>query len=219
MAEKNSIHRGFRTDLSGKVFNWLTVIGFDRVDQIGIQRRRFWKCRCECGRVVSVVGYALKNGQKSCGCWQDTHPGYRKHGATGTPEHKAWVSMLSRCFNANTKSYHRYGGRGITVCAEWRRDFSAFLEHIGPMPTPGLELDRINNDGNYEPGNVRWATMKEQARNRRNNRLIEFNGETICLQAWADRLGIRHNTLLKRLNKHGVEHALTSQRRANGWHL
>jgi hypothetical protein len=90
-----------------------------------------------------------------------------RHGMSRTPEYRAWWNAKLRCFSATCPDFHNYGGRGVSMCVEWRDSFAAFFAHIGPLPGPGYSLDRINNDGNYEPGNVRWATRREQAFNTR----------------------------------------------------
>ncbi len=142
----------------------------------------------------------------------ETGPDMRiKHGhgrrSSQTRIWRAWKSMLQRCEAPNNRGYSRYGGRGISVCERWH-DFSNFLADMGERPE-GLTLDRINNDGNYEPGNCRWATIKEQSRNKSTNRFIEFNGERRCLTEWAEVLGIKTGTLQARLKKWPIEQALT----------
>lgn len=130
-----------------------------------------WSCRCDCGseRVVSrSVLMESRNKQKSCGCWRRERISLAnfRHGRTHSPAWNSWSSMLTRCYNSNTKQYHWYGARGIAVCARWRA-FANFLSDMGERPA-GKTLDRFpNNDGNYEPGNCRWATPKQQAANRR----------------------------------------------------
>lgn len=135
------------------------------------------------------------------------------HGMTGTAEYKAWASMINRCYRMTDRGYHNYGGRGITVCQEWRGPggFIGFFACLGNRPTPGHTLDRIEVDGNYEPGNVRWSTMKEQGRNRRNNRLLTFRGRTMPLSQWAESIGITKATLVSRLGYLGwtLEQSLT----------
>lgn len=137
-----------------------------------------WDVRCGwCGSIRPMRTDHFRR-LKSCGCaaQQLREQSNTVHGATKgrkqTPEHKAWAEMKQRCYNPNNPRYPRYGGRGIKVCAEWLHDFQAFLDHIGPRPLqpgPGRRkwsLDRIDPDGDYEFGNVRWATAKQQARNK-----------------------------------------------------
>lgn len=124
------------------------------------------------------------------------------HGGSGTREYKIWAQMIQRCTNENDRAFAYYGARGITVCREWigRDGFAAFLEHIGPRPSLAHSVDRLDSLKGYEPGNVRWATATEQARNTRRNRIIEFNGELRCLSDWAERTGLRRETIARRLD-------------------
>jgi hypothetical protein len=122
----------------------------------------------------------------------------RKH----TPEYSAWSHIVQRCTNSKCKEWPNYGGRGISICQEWRDSYQAFLDHVGPRPSPRHTIDRYpNNDGDYEPGNVRWATMKEQARNTRRTRLVIFKGQTKCLQDWANEFGVSYQCLQARLKR------------------
>ena len=123
--------------------------------------RTYWLCECDCGVKKIVYAASLKNGEsKSCDCMKV------KHGMSKTPEYVAWLGMRKRCYNVNDAGYVNYGGRGIEVYEPWRKDFAAFFAHIGKRPGPYYSLDRIDNDGHYAPGNLRWATKKEQTNNR-----------------------------------------------------
>lgn len=151
-----------RIDLTGQQIGRWTVLGYAGID--GGQAR--WHCRCECGTVSSVNGAYLRSGQsRSCGCLGIELR--TTHGMYGTPLYRVWAAMLRRCENPKVERYPRYGGRGISVCERWH-NFQFFyddiMREIGPRPK-GKTLDRINNDGNYEPGNVRWATPQEQYAN------------------------------------------------------
>lgn len=118
--------------------------------------------------------------------------------------------MIQRCYDSNFPYYYRYGGRGITVCEQWRSSIENFYADMGPKPTRDHSLDRIDNDGNYSPENCRWATCKEQLRNTRANHLITYNGETLCITEWAEQLGMRPNALGLRIAKGWtIERALT----------
>lgn len=124
-----------------------------------------------------------------------------------SPTYISWESMKRRCRDNAVECYPRYGGRGITICAEWS-SFKAFLRDMGPRPA-GTSLDRIDNNGNYEPGNCRWATIEEQGRNKRNNRYATLNGETMLVSDWAKRLGMHYTGVILRLKNWPIEHALT----------
>lgn len=110
-----------------------------------------------------------------------------------------WRSMIQRCTDKDFKTYRHYGGRGVSICNRWLESFEAFMDDVGPRPSRKHSLDRIDNSGNYEPGNVRWATRTEQLRNTRRTRLLTFGGETHCLSAWSEKLGIDKRTIHSRL--------------------
>jgi hypothetical protein len=154
-------------DITGQTFGQLTVTGRAENRRGGEAR---WHCTCDCGGSTTTTGSNLRRGRTtSCGCAvaRFNRQARTTHGGRGTPEYEIWCSMIKRCENPNHHAYDRYGGRGIRVCPEWRSDFAAFLRDVGRRPRPELSLDRIDNNGNYEAGNVRWATAKEQAANRR----------------------------------------------------
>lgn len=118
------------------------------------------------------------------------------------PERGCWQIMIDRCHDQKNENYHLYGGRGIAVCRRWRESFAAFLRDMGPRPSMAHSIDRFpNGDGNYEPGNVRWATTKQQARNQRTNRLLTAFGRTQCVAAWAEELGLPAQAVYDRINK------------------
>lgn len=193
-------------DMIGKRFGRLTVRRFSYRKCPG---RLMWECICDCGNYCMIEGNSLRSRHTiSCGCWHREviekqkliHGHARKNAAT--PEYKIWCGISARCYNPKKRIYKYYGGRGIKMCTRWRRSFTAFLKDVKRKPSPGHTIDRIDNDGNYEPGNVRWATMSEQARNRRGNHLITINGQTKCLSEWAEIVGIKRETIKSRLNRH-----------------
>jgi hypothetical protein len=188
-------------DFTNERFGRLVVTGFAGM----IRRGRHWTCRCDCGNTSTVGTAQLLSGHtKSCGCLKDDLlvDRSRTHGVSGTAEYDAWFQMLKRCTDPSTKHYDRYGGRGITVCERWR-SLENFLADMGKRPSPRHSIDRIDNNGNYEPSNCRWATMSVQKRNYSRNRFYSYSGKTLCLKDWSREMGIHMNTLRSRLDKMG----------------
>lgn len=188
-------------DITGHRFGRLVVIGRD-------QKQPHWNCRCDCGEIARCSTGNLKSGNsKSCGCLsaevsKRKDNKFRKHNKTKTPEYNNWVRMRQRCLVENNVNFPSWGGRGITICERWN-DFENFLADMGTRPTPKHSIDRIDNNGNYEPINCRWATMKEQSRNRRSNHFVTVNGVTKTIVEWAEISGLHQSTIFKRLAKYG----------------
>lgn len=194
-----------RQDLTGMKFNHWTVL---RTAPSGTSGDTKWMCVCICGDEKAVFTKALQRGMsKSCGC----QSGREFHNGSNTAEYATWRRIIQRCTNPNNEDWHLYGGRGIIVDPRWST-FAAFLSDMGGRPSPQHSIDRYpDQDGPYSPDNCRWATAQMQARNMRANRMIEYNEETMCLSAWADRTGLSRNCIEKRIDVLGwsIEDALT----------
>lgn len=188
---------------SGDRFGRWTLLNMAEDDR---RKNHQWLCRCDCGVERVVKQSHLRDGSsRSCGC-----RGRRWiHGLSRTSEYLIWDGIKQRCLNPKDDSFHHYGGRGITICDEWRDSFPAFLAHIGPRPTPKHSIDRKDNSMGYEPGNVRWATQGDQMRNTRRNHLVEFRGETRSVTEWSEIIGINRGTLAGRLKCMPVEEAMS----------
>lgn len=173
-------------DLTGMKFNMLTVMGLDHRE--GTDKRHYkyyWKCICDCGKETIVEGYAIKHRQKSCGCIQkeSVRNANKKYDGNGSYDrlYKIRTGMIQRCYNKNSVAYKHYGGRGITICKEWLESFEVFKSWaLSHGYTEKLSIDRIDNEGNYEPSNCRWATMKEQSQNRRTCKNYKEKRKAVC---------------------------------------
>lgn len=156
-----------------------------------------------CGAAFTAEPNQIAKGDgKYCSgpCYWSTVKTHGESAAAGnSAEYRIWHTMKERCLNPNATGYAHWGGRGITICPKWCDDYRAFLADVGRRPGPGYSIDRIDNERGYEPGNVRWSTVKEQARNRRSNRLLTFNGETKCVAEWAEAVGLTSDCLLQRV--------------------
>lgn len=166
-------------DLTGQRFGRLVAIRRIEPAQGATRRRTMWLCQCDCGQQCEKCGWQLGRRIRSCGCLQQesritanaTHGhSSRRRGNKQTTTYTIWLNMLKRCANPRDTHYDRYGGRGITVCDRWRQSFEAFIADMGERPD-GLTLERKENDGDYEPGNCRWATRAEQSRNSSSTKL------------------------------------------------
>jgi len=215
MADKSISRRksrfNYKVDFSGQKFERLLVIAPIGEKLAGTTK---YECRCDCGEGTIVeISNLVSGNTKSCGClYRETRKGAQKHGMRNSPEYKVWKGMRVRCNNPNSNCYQMYGGRGIKVSPIWD-DFLKFYEDVGPRPSPQYSIDRKDTNGNYEPGNCRWALPKEQARNSRWNRKITFNGETLCLIEWEEKLGLPKGILANRLfNGFTEEESLTLPR-------
>ena len=191
------------------------------VQEVGlkIDGRKAVRCQCSCEKQRIVREHYLTSGRvKSCGCYKRDQYIERnsKHGASrrgkASPTYRSWAMAKVRCLNSNFPTYPLYGGRGITMCQEWSNSFLVFLAYMGERPL-GKTLDRIDTNGNYEPGNCRWATHQEQCNNRRDNRWFTLDGETDTISGWSRRLGMNSGSLYKMLVYRGMSLQQISERR------
>lgn len=212
-------------DLTGQIFDRLTVI--EKTDKRDSNGSVIWLCRCACTNEILVKSNSLTSGHtKSCGCinkeraseFCKTH--FRTHNLRTHRLYNTWEHMKQRCYNKNNKDYKNYGARGIIVCNEWLDDFMIFYSWaISNGYRDDLTLDRVNVNGNYEPNNCRWATQGEQNNNKQSHHKLTYNGETLTLAQWSERVNIPYNTLERRINKHkwSTEKTLTTPVRHKSW--
>lgn len=168
-------------DISGVRYGRVVVLSRASNNRHG---RTQWLCRCDCGVEKVIASAELRAGKTiSCGCWvaERFDESRRVHGMSHTQEYAIYRGMIARCENPNVKAYDRYGGRGICVASSWRNDFLAFLRDLGPRPSPDHSLERLDPDGNYEPGNVVWSTNLAQANNKRKTRYVTYRGAEMPL--------------------------------------
>lgn len=199
-----------RIDLTGKRFGRLEVI---RIEPTEPGKKKKWLCRCDCGNEVIVQGGNLQSGHstqcKKCQ-WKDVHKNLVTHGMTGTRLYHVWNGMINRCENTTYKSYHDYGERGISVCEEWHDSKNFFDWALSHGYKEGLEIDRIDTNGNYEPSNCRWVKRIVNANNKRNSHFITQNGETRTVAEWARYYGVPYKQLHKNImNGYSLDEAVT----------
>ena len=194
-------------DLTGQRFGRLVALEIDEGHE---GRKTFWMCQCDCGNVKSIRSDYLRHGNvKSCGCLKRETDAANlskahKHKLSRTPLYSVWQGMKGRCYNENDPRYADWGGRGIKVCEEWRHDFMAFHDWaLANGYEEGLAIDRIDNDGDYCPENCRWATQKQQSRNRRSNINITIGNSTRTLTEWCEIFGLDFKAVVNRYHRNG----------------
>lgn len=191
-------------DIKGKRFGRLVA----QRPAVLLRGFRGWSCLCDCGAITAVRTGQLTSGKTtSCGCAKVDALIERstRHGHARRPEYGIWANIRTRCTNQRSRAYQQYGGRGIRMHEEWQQDFAAFLRDVGPRPSEDHSIDRIDNQGNYAPGNVRWATDAEQRRNTRRNRRLTICGVSMCLADWIAEAGISRWKLTDRLDRGASE--------------
>ena len=203
-------------DLTNKRFGRLVALEIDKTKT----RRIYWLCKCDCRNIVSVSSIKLTSGEtKSCGCLRKEKLSItrKKHGLTKQSLHNAWINMKTRCDNPNYNEFERYGGRGITYCEEWKsfENFMSWALQNGYQDIKKsngrnvLSLDRINNNGNYEPANCRWVTALQQGRNKCNNKIYQYKGNKYCISALQEISAVSIDTIRRRIkNGWNVEDAV-----------
>lgn len=211
--------RGRLTDLAGQKFGRLSAIQRNGTHKSG---DAMWKCLCDCGAEKSVRAIHLRSGKsRSCGCLalEEKSDRAKTHGLHQAREYRIWAQMKQRCGNPKNRAYPDYGGRGISVCEKWVSSFEMFYADMGQCPS-GMTLERRDVDQGYDPGNCKWATRKEQARNKRDNRVVTYMDESLCIQAWAERFGMNAASLRARIFRLGwdVEKAfMTPTKKTKRW--
>lgn len=200
-----------KLDLTNQRFNKLVALEYSHKKGSKVM----WKCRCDCGNITYVSVSNLRcNRVISCGCYklEEFSKRFTKHNQRHTKLYEIWKSMKRRCFNSKNAAFHNYGGRGITVCDDWANDFSTF--YVWSMQngySEGLSIDRIDNNGNYEPSNCRWVDKLTQANNTRANHFVSYNGQKLTVAQLSKKTNMPYQTLLHRINKGWtIEKAITT---------
>jgi hypothetical protein len=220
--QSSEAKKRFSKDMSGEKIGRLTVLSREGTYISRKSKTALWRCKCDCGEETVVRGASLRNGTTtSCGCAQRENASIANttHALSKTRLYRTWLSMKKRCGNSNDKNYVYYGGRGIKLCDEWRNDFVSF-ENWATLNgySDELTIDRIDVDGNYEPSNCRWVSMKVQSNNTRRNNYYEFEDGEYTLSQISDMCGIRYSVLYKRLNRGwSLEDAVSRPVRDNGY--
>lgn len=195
-------------NITGQRFGHLLVINYigEHISNNKKTRQRLWLCLCDCGNTKIASSVLLRKGKTdNCGCKTKDRLSLAKssHGLSSSDEYKTWARIKNRCYNKNTEDYSLYGARGIVVCDRWLNSFENFYSDMGVKPSKKHSIDRINNDGNYEPSNCRWSSIDAQARNKRNNVNLTLNNKTMCLKDWAKEIGICEASLRGRIKRWG----------------
>jgi hypothetical protein len=187
---------GKKANLMGKRFGILTVVGEAESD---IGNNAMWLCRCDCGTVKVIRALSLKSGEtSSCGCRQ----GKYRHGMSKTRLHRIWCHMVARCQCKTDAAYDDYGGRGISICSEWRDSFETFRDWaLKNGYSKNLTIDRKDNNGDYCAENCKWSTPKEQSNNRRSNIFFEHDGKRMTVTEWVQELGLNRGTVFDRIRR------------------
>lgn len=195
-------------DMTGQKCGEWTVI---RRSPSESTKSALWLCRCSCGNTGVVQGTGLRNGSSTM-CKECAGKSIRTHYMSKTREYSIWLGIKQRCFNEGSTSWNRYGKRGITMSSAWIESFEQFYSDMGPRPSVRHSIERIDNDGNYEASNCRWATSREQSLNSRRNVRWTHQGETLTISEWAERVGIDQGTLWMRVRSYrwSVAKALTT---------
>ncbi len=195
--------KSFKKDLTGQRFGRLVVLEFVPTED----KYSYWKCRCDCGNIITVRNSHILSGHtNSCGCLQKQKLRERltTHNLTDTRLYRIWHNMKQRCYNYNHNSYNSYGGRGIKICDTWIDDFQAFYEWaMSNGYKDNLSIDRIDNNGDYEPSNCRWTDKVIQSRNKRTNTIVKYKGKDMCITDAANLSGISVKTLMARYHQYG----------------
>ena len=199
--------KDYLDSLIGKKFNMLTIVSYKKKEKCNCN---YFVCKCDCGKITEIrANHILNDNQVSCGCIRIKY----EDSKVGEAIYDTWNRMMHRCYDIKHHKYPRYGDRGIVICDEWKNNYNSFYKWaIENGFKLGLSIDRINNDGNYEPNNCRWTTRKEQMNNTSRNRFITLNNETHTLAEWCEKLGIKYNTASSRLYRgKSAEEALTKK--------
>ena len=193
------------TDITGKRYGKLVAIKLDHIERTKTGTVHYWLYRCDCGNEKVIrKGEVSQGGSQSCGCYLKESAGNRNrtHGGTNTRLYHTYKDMKRRCYNPKFKAYKDYGGRGITICQEWLSDFLNFKKwSLESGYKDNLTIERIDFNGNYEPGNCKWIPLKEQTYNTRKNIFIYVNNEKHCIKEWAEILNIKYSKLIYHIKK------------------
>lgn len=205
-------------DISGEIFYRLTVIK-ENGRKNNLRKEILWECKCICGNIINTTRQNLTDGStKSCGCYaiEVRKNMHKTHGLADSHLYKIWKGIKQRCLDKNQKSYVNYGGRGIKICDEWINSFSFFYNEMYNDYKKGLEIDRIDNNGNYELSNCRWVNRKVQSNNRRSNVVLELNGVKNNVTQWSEITKISSKIIFQRINRgRSVEKTLTTPKMKN----